>query len=119
MAQPSLSWEHTATEELPGHGKKGKVRVGLVGGGDSDRRLQPLSPGRAVSADGAPVPSCPSSSEKQGAEHRTGAGKGAQATAQGAEQETQADMEELHFPAISQLWSSENREEIKALNMTD
>lgn len=74
-----------------------------------------------------PFPSsCPSpapfSSEKQDAEHRTRGGKGAHATAQGAavtEQESQADMEELHFPAISQLRSSVNRKEIKALNMTD
>lgn len=39
--------------------------------------------------------------------------------APGAEQEIQADMEELHFPAISQFQSSVNRKEIKALNMTD
>lgn len=60
IAHPSLPWEHTAlgagTEELPAGGKKGKARVGLVGNGDCERRLQGLSPGRAVPADGAPIP---------------------------------------------------------------
>lgn len=75
--QPVLGARSTRAgpEELLGNGKKGKVRVGLAGNGDSDMRLQALSPGRAVPADSAPIPKhCPSpapfSSQHQDAEHR-------------------------------------------------